>query len=68
MMTTLPVFQINTEKRLTANGLRPALLRIGKRANIHITPYALRRTFATHITSSRNGFNPATSHYGAFKS
>ena len=42
-----PVFQTNQGKRLAPNGLRSALLRIGNRAGIHITPHALRRTFAT---------------------
>ncbi|MCB2180197.1 tyrosine-type recombinase/integrase [bacterium] len=50
-----PVFQTSTGKRLTPNGLRSALLRLGKRANIHITPHALRRTFAT--LSLRAGMN-----------
>ena len=42
-----PLFQTRGGKRLTPGGLRSALLRIGKRAEIHITPHALRRTFAT---------------------
>jgi integrase/recombinase XerD len=50
-----PVFQTNTGSRLSANGLRSALLRIGKRADVHITPHALRRTFAT--LSLRAGMN-----------
>ncbi len=50
-----PTFQTNSGKRLSDNGLRSALLRIGNRANIHITPHALRRTFAT--LSLRAGMN-----------
>ncbi|MBU2578412.1 tyrosine-type recombinase/integrase [Patescibacteria group bacterium] len=50
-----PVFQTCSGSRLTANGLRSALLRVGKRAGIHITPHALRRTFAT--LSLRAGMN-----------
>ncbi len=50
-----PVFQIANGERLSPNGLRSALLRIGKRAGMHITPHALRRTFAT--LSLRAGMN-----------
>jgi site-specific recombinase XerD len=42
-----PVFQTSTRKRLSPMGLRSMLMRLGKRTNIHITPHALRRTFAT---------------------
>jgi site-specific recombinase XerD len=50
-----PVFQTSQGKRLSPNGLRSALLRVGKRAGVHITPHALRRTFAT--LSLRAGMN-----------
>jgi site-specific recombinase XerD len=50
-----PLIQTVSGKRLSHNGLRSALLSIGKRANIHITPHALRRTFAT--LSLRAGMN-----------
>jgi len=50
-----PAFQTSTGKRLTHGGLRSSLLRIGKKAGIHITPHALRRTFAT--LSLRAGMN-----------
>jgi integrase/recombinase XerD len=50
-----PVFQTSQGTRLSPNGLRSALLRVGKRAGVHITPHALRRTFAT--LSSRAGMN-----------
>jgi len=42
-----PLFQARGGNRLTPGGLRSALLRIGKKAGIHISPHALRRTFAT---------------------
>jgi integrase len=51
-----PVLQTSTGKRLSHNGLRSALLRIGERAGVHLTPHALRRTFAT--LSLRAGMNP----------
>jgi integrase/recombinase XerD len=50
-----PVFQISNGKRLSPNGIRSVLLRIGKRVGVHITPHALRRTFAT--LSLRAGMN-----------
>jgi len=50
-----PVFQTISGKRFTAGGLRSWLLRISKRAEINITPHALRRTFAT--LSIRGGMN-----------
>ncbi|MBW6475382.1 MAG: tyrosine-type recombinase/integrase [Anaerolineaceae bacterium] len=42
-----PLFQTETGKQFTESGLRSWLCRLGKRAKIHITPHALRRTFAT---------------------
>lgn len=51
----LPLFQTQTGKQLTPNGLRSVLLRIGQRAEMQITPHALRRTFAT--LSLRAGMN-----------
>jgi site-specific recombinase XerD len=50
-----PVFQTQGGKRLTANGLRSLLLRLGQRAGVQVTPHALRRTFAT--MSLRAGMN-----------
>jgi integrase/recombinase XerD len=50
-----PLFQTNTGNRLSFGGLRSALLRLGGKTNIHITPHALRRTFAT--LSLRAGMN-----------
>lgn len=49
------VFQTIQGNRLTHNGLRSLLNRVGKRAGLHITPHALRRTFAT--LSLRAGMN-----------
>lgn len=42
-----PVFQISNGTRLSANGIMSVLLRVGKRAGIHITPHGLQRAFAT---------------------
>lgn len=42
-----PLFQTDEGTRLTIGGLRSALVRIGKRAGIHVSPHMLRRTFAT---------------------
>ena len=42
--------------RFSFNRLRSCLLRIGERAEIHISPHILRRTFAT--LSLRSGMNP----------
>jgi len=42
-----PVIQTQSGTRFTEAGLRSWLNRLGKRAKIHITPHALRRTFAT---------------------
>lgn len=50
-----PLFQTRSGGRFTASGLRSWMLRISKRANIHISPHALRRTFAT--LSLRAGMN-----------
>ena len=51
-----PLFQTIEGGRLTADGLRSVLARISKRAGIHISPHALRRTFAT--LSLRAGMSP----------
>jgi site-specific recombinase XerD len=50
-----PLIQTSTGNRFTYSGLRSALLRVGTRAGIHVTPHALRRTFAT--LSLRAGMN-----------
>jgi site-specific recombinase XerD len=50
-----PLFQTKEAGRLTNNGLRSLLLRIGDRAGVKVTPHALRRTFAT--MSLRAGMN-----------
>jgi integrase len=50
-----PLFQTNSGKRFTPSGLRSWLLRMSKKPDIHITPHALRRTFAT--LSLRAGMN-----------
>lgn len=44
---TNPVFQTKSGSRFTAPGLRSWMMRLSERAKIHITPHALRRTFAT---------------------
>ena len=51
-----PLFQTIYGERLTVSGLRSLLLRISHRSGIHITPHALRRTFAT--LSLRAGMSP----------
>lgn len=51
----LPLFQTTQGNRLSPNGLRSLLLRIGKKIGLHISPHALRRTFAT--LSLRAGMN-----------
>lgn len=51
-----PLFQTKHGNRFTFSGLRSCLLRIGKRAGIHVSPHILRRTFAT--LSLRSGMNP----------
>jgi integrase/recombinase XerD len=50
-----PLFQTKNGGRLTNNGLRSLLLRVGKRAGVVVSPHALRRTFAT--LSLRAGMN-----------
>jgi integrase/recombinase XerD len=50
-----PLFQTKMASRLSHNGLRSLLLRIGKQAGVRVTPHALRRTFAT--LSLRAGMN-----------
>ena len=50
-----PLFQTRSGKRFTSSGIRSWTLRISERANIHISPHALRRTFAT--LSLRAGMN-----------
>jgi len=42
-----PIFQTRDDRRLSPNGLRSLLLRLGERAGVRVTPHALRRTFAT---------------------
>ena len=42
-----PLFQTESGTKISEPGLRSWLCRLGKRAKIHITPHALRRTFAT---------------------
>jgi len=42
-----PAFQTKDGQRFTPAGLRSLLLRLGHKAGVHITPHALRRTFAT---------------------
>lgn len=42
-----PLIQTNKGTRLTAMGIRSALLRIEERSGIRVSPHALRRTFAT---------------------
>jgi site-specific recombinase XerD len=50
-----PLIQTNSGGRFTESGLRSWLNRLSQRTNIHITPHALRRTFAT--LSLRAGMN-----------
>ena len=52
---TTPLFQTNSGGRFTESGLYSWMRRLSKRAGIHITPHALRRTFAT--LSLRAGMN-----------
>lgn len=42
-----PAFQTRNGTRFTPSGLGSFFLRLSKRAGIHLTPHALRRTFAT---------------------
>lgn len=51
-----PLFQTKEGNRFTENGLRSLLLRVGERAGVHISPHALRRTFAT--LALRAGMSP----------
>jgi site-specific recombinase XerD len=51
-----PLFAIQDGGRLTTSGLRSMMERISKRCGIHVSPHALRRTFAT--LSLRAGMNP----------
>jgi site-specific recombinase XerD len=51
-----PLFQTKSGGRLTGMGLRSILVRISRRAGIHVSPHALRRTFAT--LSLRAGMTP----------
>ena len=44
---TEPLFQTKYQGRLSFNGLRSILLRVGKRAGVKVNPHSLRRTFAT---------------------
>lgn len=55
-VATAPLIQTLSGGRMTHAGLRSMLLRIGKRAGIHLSPHMLRRTFAT--LSLRAGMNP----------
>lgn len=50
-----PLFQTNSGGRFTESGMQSWMKRLSKRTRIHITPYALRRTFAT--LSLRAGMN-----------
>jgi len=47
-----PLFQTISGSRLTESGLRSWLNRLSKKAGVHITPHALRRTFATIAATS----------------
>lgn len=51
-----PLIQTVFGGRLTPGGLRSLLLRIGKQAGVHVSPHALRRTFAT--LALRAGMSP----------
>lgn len=51
-----PLFQTIHGERLAAYGLRSLLLRVGERAGVHLSPHALRRTFAT--LALRAGMSP----------
>jgi site-specific recombinase XerD len=43
----MPLFQTIHGKRFTESGLRSWLTRLSNHVGVHITPHALRRTFAT---------------------
>lgn len=51
-----PLFLVKGGKGMTPGGLRSILLRLSERCGLHITPHALRRTFAT--LALRAGMNP----------
>jgi site-specific recombinase XerD len=51
-----PLFLVKGGKGMTPGGLRSILLRLSNRCGLHITPHALRRTFAT--LALRAGMNP----------
>lgn len=42
-----PAIQTDTGERLTGEGLRSLLRRLGERIGVHVTPHMLRRSFAT---------------------
>ncbi|MDH5508108.1 MAG: tyrosine-type recombinase/integrase [Anaerolineae bacterium] len=48
-----PLFQTQSGNRFTLSGLRSAILRIGKRTNLKLSPHTLRRTFATLAIRSK---------------
>ena len=50
-----PLFQTQPGGRLTGSGLCSLLLRLSERSGVHVSPHALRRTFAT--MSLRAGMN-----------
>jgi integrase/recombinase XerD len=51
-----PLFQTDEGTRLTGNGLLAIFRRLTRRTGIHVTPHAMRRTFA--ILSLRAGMSP----------
>lgn len=51
-----PLIQTIDGGRFTINGLRSLLMRLSDRAGVHVSPHALRRTFAT--LSIRAGMSP----------
>ena len=53
--TDQPLFQTQRGGRMQCGGLRSTLHRLGERAGVHVSPHALRRTFAT--LSLRAGMN-----------
>lgn len=42
-----PLIQTYSGARIAVNGLRSIFLRLGQKTGLHVTPHALRRTFAT---------------------